>query len=146
MKTSEATNKILGLSKHYTVVKGDYHFSVYYKGDLIIWASEESEYTFALSSSKFWENKNFSFRKLSYFNKLYMIIAEYSLTKIEDRKDNPKRYHVKVPHTKDIYYWKNGFGMLAATHNFSIFQDEKLFTMDEIKAYGLEECERVEAE
>jgi len=27
-----------------------------------------------------------------------------------------------------------------------MYQDEKLFTMDEIKAYGLEECERVEAE
>ena len=146
MKTSEVTNKILGLSKYYTIIKDDYNLSVYYKGNLILWASEEREYTFALSNLNFWENKNFSFRKLSYFNKLYMIIAEYSLTKIEDRKDTPKRYHVKVPHTEEDYYWKAEDGMLRATSNFLIFQDEKLFTMDEIKAYGLEECERVAAE
>lgn len=146
MKTSEVTNKILGLSKYYTVIKDDYDLNVYYKGNLIIWVSEESEYTFTLASFRPMENKKFSFRKLSYFNKLYMIIAEYSLTKIEDRKDISKKYRVKVPHTEDIYYWKAEEGMLAATHNFSAFQDEKLFTIDEIKAYGLEECERVEAE
>jgi len=146
MKTSEAANKILGLSKYYTVNKDNHDLSVYYKGNLIIWVSEESEYTFTLSRFRPRENKKFSFRKLPDFNKLYMIITEYALTKIEDHKDDPKKYHVKVPHTEEDYYWKVEDGVLRATRNFSMYQDEKLFTMDEIKAYGLEECERVEAE
>lgn len=60
-----------------------------------------------------------------------------------------KKCYVKVPKTDRSFYWKvegNKGVKLATSGNVDSFPDEKQFTMDEIKKYGLESCERVEVQ
>lgn len=54
-----------------------------------------------------------------------------------------KKYNVKVPHTKDVWYYKSGDSDLLAICP----ADKKLrgkFTESEIKHYGLQDCEKEE--
>lgn len=54
-----------------------------------------------------------------------------------------KKYNVKVPHTKDVWYFKDG-----GRHLLTIFAGGKnlrgKFTEAEIEHYGLQECEKEE--
>lgn len=56
--------------------------------------------------------------------------------------EKEKKYNVKVPHTKDVWYYKSVDGNLR-----TIFpEDKKLrgtFTESEIEHYGLQDCEKV---
>jgi hypothetical protein len=62
----------------------------------------------------------------------------------------PKKYNVKVPHTTDSYYAKHSAtGKLNTWDKYDDAQmrnSSVLFTMTEIKHYGLEDCERVEVQ
>ena len=63
--------------------------------------------------------------------------------------ETTKKYYVKVPSTGDFYYWKpylNNRAVLSISNNKDSSYDEKQFTMDEIKEYGLENFERVEVQ
>ncbi|RXT17759.1 hypothetical protein BVJ53_14145 [Lacticaseibacillus chiayiensis] len=56
--------------------------------------------------------------------------------------EKPKRWNVKVPHTKDVWYYKSLDGDLLAICP----ADKKLrgkFTEAEIEHYGLQDCEKV---
>lgn len=58
-----------------------------------------------------------------------------------------RKYYVKVFKAESYYYWKanlDATGELFIATNTHSFPDEKQFTMDEIKKYGLEDCEREE--
>lgn len=55
----------------------------------------------------------------------------------------PTKYNVKVPHVEDSVYGKMSDGFLAVYDAGSKF-DFMQFTMDEIKHYGLEDCEKEE--
>ena len=55
----------------------------------------------------------------------------------------PTKYNVKVPHVEDSVYGKMSDGILTVYDGGSKC-DFMQFTMDEIKHYGLEDCERVE--
>ena len=60
-----------------------------------------------------------------------------------------KKYYVKVFKAEGYYYWKvnlDAIGELFIGTNTDSFPDEKQFTMDEIKKYGLEGCKRVEVQ
>jgi hypothetical protein len=140
MKTSEAIKKITGLSKHYTAYTRDSLFCVMYKGTSAILVSDYNEYSFGLTDTP--DN----FHKLPYSNKLYMILAEYAMTPIEERKDKSKKYYVKVPYADDAYYWKFKDGVLHVTSNLICYLEDKQFTMKEIKKLGLENYELVEVE
>ncbi|WP_423493764.1 DUF1642 domain-containing protein [Lacticaseibacillus paracasei] len=57
------------------------------------------------------------------------------------KKEN--KYNVKVPHTKDFWYYKSGDSYLLAICP----EDKKLrgtFTESEIEHYGLQDCEKEE--
>ena len=60
--------------------------------------------------------------------------------------ENEKKYNVKVPHTKDFWYYKSLNG------NFRTVcpaDDKKLrgkFTLTEIEHYGLQDCEKEECD
>lgn len=56
-----------------------------------------------------------------------------------------KKYNVKVPHTKEVWYYKSFDGNLRV---ICPAEDEKLrgkFTEAEIEHYGLQDCEKEEA-
>ena len=58
-------------------------------------------------------------------------------------KEKEKKYNVKVPHTKDVWYYKSVDGNLRTICP----EDKKLrgtFTEAEIKHYGLQDCEKEE--
>mgnify|MGYP004701263053 CR=1 FL=1 len=60
-----------------------------------------------------------------------------------------RKYYVKVFKAESYYYWKTNLdatGELFIATNTHSFPDEKQFTMDEIKKYGLEDCERIEVQ
>lgn len=60
-----------------------------------------------------------------------------------------KKYYVKVLKAESFYYWKispNDAADLTVSTNTNSFSSDKQFTMDEIKKYGLEGCERVEVQ
>ncbi len=55
--------------------------------------------------------------------------------------EKEKKYNVKVPHTKDVWYFKASEGYLLT------ISDKKLrseFTESEIEHYGLQDCEKEE--
>lgn len=63
--------------------------------------------------------------------------------------EKEKKYYVKVPHTKDVwYYWKKTDGGLGiddlnvATADYDT--DDFEFTESEIEHYGLQDCEKEE--
>lgn len=56
---------------------------------------------------------------------------------------NEKKYNVKVPHTKEVWYYKSGEAYLLTICP----ADKKLrgkFTESEIEHYGLQDCEKEE--
>jgi len=58
--------------------------------------------------------------------------------------ENEKKYNVKVPHTKDIWYFKASKAYLLT---ICPADDKKLrgkFTLTEIEHYGLQDCEKEE--
>nr|DAZ24782.1 MAG TPA: Protein of unknown function (DUF1642) [Caudoviricetes sp.] len=57
--------------------------------------------------------------------------------------ENEKKYNVKVPHTREVWYYKSGDADLLTICP----ADKKLrgkFTESEIKYYGLQDCEKEE--
>ena len=54
-----------------------------------------------------------------------------------------KKYNVKVPHTKDVWYYKSTDGNLRSIYLIGKELRGK-FTEAEIEHYGLQDCERVE--
>lgn len=141
MKTSELNKLVKGLSKHYVLNKDGALLDVKYKGNTIIWIHEKVQYSYVLLDSD-----TCRFHKLPYSNKLYMLVAEYTMTPLDERLDSPKKYYVKVPHTDDVYYWKYEDNVLRTTTNLLIYLGEKQFTVKEIGQWGLEDCERVEVD
>ena len=60
---------------------------------------------------------------------------------MEKEKEKEKKYNVKVPHTKDVWYYKASEAYLLT------ISDKKLrseFTESEIEHYGLQDCEKEE--
>lgn len=58
--------------------------------------------------------------------------------------ENEKKYNVKVPHTKDVWYFKASKAYLLT---ICPADDKKLrgkFTLTEIEHYGLQDCEKEE--
>jgi hypothetical protein len=141
MKTSELTKLVKGLSKHYVVDKDGTLLYVNYKGNSVIRIHEKVQYSFVLL-----DLDTCRFHKLPYSNKLYMLVAEYAMTPLDERLDSPKKYYVKVPHTDDSYYWKFGNNKLHISFNLLSFTEEKQFTMKEIKKLGLEKYELMEVD
>lgn len=141
MKTSELTKLVKGLSKHYVVDKDGTLLYVNYKGNSVIRIHEKVQYSFVLL-----DLDTCRFHKLPYSNKLYMLVAEYAMTPLDERLDSPKKYYVKAPHTDDAYYWKFGDNKLHISFNLTSYIEEKQFTMKEIKKLGLEDYELVEVD
>lgn len=56
----------------------------------------------------------------------------------------PTKYNVKVPHTTDGTYYTKVSAGIGTAYRAANHQETQQFTMDEIKHYGLEDCERVE--
>ncbi len=52
-----------------------------------------------------------------------------------------KKYSVKVPHTKDVWYYRSWNSDLRTVTGKEICSD---FTESEIEHYGLQDCEKVE--
>lgn len=141
MKISELVKSISKLSKHYTVDADEYVLDIAYKGHRLLRVHEKVQYSFEQFDSAIGE-----LHKFPYSNKLYMLVAEYSMTPIEERDDNPEKYYVKVPHTDNEYYWKFDDDELRTTSNRLVYLGEKQFTRKEIKQWGLEDYERVEVD
>ena len=60
--------------------------------------------------------------------------------------ENEKKYNVKVPHTKDIWYFKASKAYLLT---ICPADDKKLrgkFTLTDIEHYGLQDCEKEECD
>ena len=58
--------------------------------------------------------------------------------------EKEKKYNVKVPHTKDVWYFKESEAYLQT---ICPADDKKLrgkFTEEEIEHYGLQDCEKEE--
>ena len=72
--------------------------------------------------------------------RMYLTAIMYGYKVIDNSK-----YLVKVPNTKDYYYYKGSVGLIAlykAKLDSALPAD--LFTVDDIKEYGLEDCEQIE--
>ncbi|KRM61045.1 hypothetical protein FC26_GL002262 [Paucilactobacillus vaccinostercus DSM 20634] len=79
----------------------------------------------------------------------FWLICDYAATPIDERREPEKKYYVKVLKAENFYYWKispNDATTLTISNNTNSFSSDKQFTMDEIKKYGLEGCERVEVQ
>ena len=58
---------------------------------------------------------------------------------------NEKKYNVKVPHTKDVWYYKSWYGNLMTV--CQLYKSLQVtFTEAEIEKYGLQDCEKEEVE
>lgn len=72
--------------------------------------------------------------------RMYLTAIMYGYKVIDNSK-----YLVKVPNTKDDYYYKLPTGLSTL---YKITLDTplsiSLFTLDDIKEYGLEDCEQIE--
>jgi hypothetical protein len=55
--------------------------------------------------------------------------------------ENPKRWNVKVPHTKDVWYYKYWNSDLRTISDKELCSE---FTEAEIEHYGLQDCEKEE--
>ena len=56
-------------------------------------------------------------------------------------KEKEKKYNVKVPHTKDVWYYKASEAYLLTISDKKLRSD---FTEAEIEQYGLQDCEKEE--
>lgn len=77
MKYSEAEKQIKALSSNYNVNMADGDFVVNYKNMLVAWVKSNKRYLFY--------NDENVFKKLSFSDKLYMILAELAITKLDER-------------------------------------------------------------
>lgn len=101
MKYSEASKLIKKLSDDYSTNLST-GYSVYYKGDLVVYVSTKEMYGIYPS--------NYSIYKLPYGNKLWMILSELAMTKPSDRLSKPK-YNVIIgkdgPHISTVWHKVN---------------------------------------
>lgn len=90
MKYSEAKKAIESLSSKCSIVLKDFsgYFYVNYKELNIAYVSTDNPYTMGV-----WDRRNF--HKLTFSNKLYMILAELAMTPLDERVE-VKKYYVKV--------------------------------------------------
>jgi len=59
--------------------------------------------------------------------------------------EKEKKYNVKVPHTKDVWYYKSWYGNLMTV--CQLYKSLQVtFTEAEIEKYGLQDCEKEEVE
>lgn len=95
-----------------------------------------------LSNIVVWRNTLHDFARTAtgLDQRMYLTAIMYGYKVIDNRK-----YMVKVPNTKDDYYYKASTGLRTVykgTADITLSTD--LFTLDEIKEYGLEDCEQIE--
>lgn len=90
MKYSEAEKQIKALSSKYSAYKDKdtEFFNVYYKNDEVAYVRTNKRYSISV-----WFEE--CFHKLSFSNKLYMILAELAMTPLDERVEE-KKYYVKV--------------------------------------------------
>lgn len=87
MKYSEAEKQIKALSSKYDIKIAGGDFVVNYKSMLAAWVKGNKRYLFY--------NDENHFKKIPFSNKLYMILAEIAITKLDERVE-VKKYYVKV--------------------------------------------------
>jgi len=87
MKYSEAEKQIKALSSKYDIYMGDGDFAVDYKNIIAAWVKGDERYLLY--------NDEKCFKKLPFSNKLYMILAELAITKLDERVEE-KKYYVKA--------------------------------------------------
>ncbi|WP_186337555.1 hypothetical protein [Furfurilactobacillus milii] len=87
MKYSEAEKQIKALSSKYDINMGDGDFVVNYKNMLAAWVKGNERYLFY--------NNEECFKKLSFSDKLYMILSELASTPLDERVED-KEYYVKI--------------------------------------------------
>lgn len=87
MKYIEAEKKIKALSSKYNVNMADGDFIVNYKNMLVAWVKNNKRYLL-------YNNEN-NFKKIPFSNKLYMILSEIAITKLDERVE-VKKYYVKI--------------------------------------------------
>lgn len=90
MKYTDAKKKIESLSSKYSAYKDKdtEFFNVYYKNDEVAYVRTNKRYSISV-----WFEE--CFHKLSFSNKLYMILAELAMTPLDERVEE-KKYYVKV--------------------------------------------------
>jgi len=90
MKYSEAEKAIESLSSKYSAYKDKYtnYFNVYYKNVEVAYVRTNERYSVTVWFEKY-------FPKLPFSNKLYMILAEISMTPLDERVEE-KKYYVNV--------------------------------------------------
>lgn len=109
----------------------------------VVVSPEEAE----LVKNFLWTNLQDAF--LNNINLLFRGRRPEDITRLKSALTNgytveKKKYNVKVPHTKDVWYYKSGDGNLRTICP----EDKKLrseFTEAEIEHYGLQDCEKEEA-
>jgi len=87
MKYTEAEKQIKALSSKYDIHMGDGDFIVYYKHTLVAWVKNNERYLFYNDADRF--------KQLPLSNKLYMILSELAITKLDERVEE-KKYYVKI--------------------------------------------------
>lgn len=90
MKYSEAKKEIEALSSKYSAYKDKYteFFNVYYKYDEVAYVRTDKRYSISVWFEEY-------FPKLSFSNKLYMILSELAMTPLDEREET-KKYYVKI--------------------------------------------------
>lgn len=88
MKYSEATKAIQGLSKKYSINNDDKcYFEIIYKSKSIAWVNKQEQFNFDLERANVID---LEFDRLPYIHKLWMILAELSMTPLDKRKNEHK--------------------------------------------------------
>jgi len=84
MKYTEAEKQIKALSSKYDIHMGDGDFIVYYKHTLVAWVKNNERYLFYNDADRF--------KQLPLSNKLYTILSELAITKLDERVEEKKQY------------------------------------------------------
>lgn len=130
MKYSEATKLIKGLSKKYSTNNDSkYIFEVTYKNKSIIWVHKQRQFSFGRI-----DTFEFEFDKLPYSHKLWMILAELSMTPLNERKEH--QWNVIIannPNNGEFPYtaWfkaQNGYGVFYYSKQELTVFEQNTFT------------------
>ncbi|MCW4397442.1 hypothetical protein LDJ81_00150 [Lentilactobacillus parabuchneri] len=133
MKYSEATKAIQGLSKKYLINNdGKSVIELIYKSKPIAWVDKREQFNFGRVTILATE-----FDKLPHSHKLWMILAELSMTPISEREEHKWNVIVGNDNSKfsNIICWgkanSDSTYLLCYTNSNSLKTNEEVFTDDE---------------
>lgn len=135
MKYSEATKAIQGLSKKYSISNNNYSsdFQLSYQSKLIAWVDKQEQFHFERVT-----DLDSEFDELPHSHKLWMILAELSMTPLDERKDDHK-WNVIIGNDDirrfPIIAWRKDFKdygyTLSLDYSDNLTNDELVFTDEE---------------